>query len=110
MLKYMKKYWGFAVLSILFMIAEVSVDMLQPKLMAKIVVLDNGTGYMGARVAGASGWGSTGLGLAFTRRVLSLHGGSFLIADRTDGRRGAKAALYIPLAPRAAGEQIEAGA
>ena len=37
MLKYMKKYWIFAVLSAGFMISEVYIDMLQPKLMARIV-------------------------------------------------------------------------
>lgn len=37
MLKYMKKYWIFAVLAAGFMIAEVYIDMLQPKLMARIV-------------------------------------------------------------------------
>ncbi len=39
-LKYLKKYWYFAVLSPLFMILEVSMDLLQPSLMSKIV--DNG--------------------------------------------------------------------
>jgi len=37
MLKYMKKYWIFAVLAAGFMIAEVYIDMLQPRLMARIV-------------------------------------------------------------------------
>lgn len=37
MLKFMKKYWIFAVLAAGFMIAEVTVDMWQPRLMAKIV-------------------------------------------------------------------------
>ena len=40
MLKYMRKYWIFGVLSALFMVAEVTVDMWQPRLMADIV--DNG--------------------------------------------------------------------
>lgn len=47
MLRYMKKYWPFALLSICFMVAEVSVDMRQPKLMARIVdegILGIGTG------------------------------------------------------------------
>lgn len=39
-LKYLKKYWYFAVLSPLFMILEVSMDLLQPSLMSRIV--DNG--------------------------------------------------------------------
>lgn len=40
MLKYMRKYWIFGILSAAFMVAEVYVDMMQPKLMADIV--DNG--------------------------------------------------------------------
>ena len=37
MLKYFKKYWFFGLLAAAFMISEVAVDMLQPKLMATIV-------------------------------------------------------------------------
>ncbi len=37
MLKYMRKYWPFALLAAFFMVCEVSVDMLQPRLMARIV-------------------------------------------------------------------------
>lgn len=40
MLKYLKKYWIFCLLAPLFMIGEVSMDLLQPDLMADIV--DNG--------------------------------------------------------------------
>ena len=36
-LKYLKKYWYFAVLSPLFMILEVSMDLVQPSLMSRIV-------------------------------------------------------------------------
>lgn len=36
-LKYLRKYWYFAVLTPLFMILEVSMDLLQPTLMSKIV-------------------------------------------------------------------------
>ena len=75
--------------------------------MAKIEVLDSGMGLKGVKAVGSSGWGSTGLGLAFTRRVLSLHRGSFVIANRTDGRRGAKAALWIPIASHATEGQID---
>lgn len=39
-LKYLKKYWYFALLSPLFMILEVSMDLIQPSLMSQIV--DNG--------------------------------------------------------------------
>ncbi len=46
-LKYLKKYWYFAILSPLFMILEVSMDLLQPRLMSSIV--DDGivTGSIG---------------------------------------------------------------
>ena len=37
MQKYLKKYWFFALLAPLFMIGEVSVDLLQPQLMSTIV-------------------------------------------------------------------------
>ena len=37
MLKYMRKYWIFALLAASFMVAEVSIDMWQPRLMAEIV-------------------------------------------------------------------------
>lgn len=36
-LKYLKKYWYFAILSPLFMILEVSMDLVQPSLMSRIV-------------------------------------------------------------------------
>lgn len=37
MLKYLKKYWFFALLAPLFMIGEVSMDLLQPELMSRII-------------------------------------------------------------------------
>lgn len=37
MLQYLKKYWFFALLAPLFMIGEVSIDLLQPRLMSTIV-------------------------------------------------------------------------
>lgn len=37
MLKYFKKYWYFAVLAPLFMAVEAGMDLLQPRLMGKIV-------------------------------------------------------------------------
>lgn len=40
MLKYLKKYWFFALLAPIFMIGEVSMDLLQPELMSRII--DNG--------------------------------------------------------------------
>ena len=40
LIKYLKPYWIFALLAPLFMIGEVAMDLMQPKLMTKIV--DNG--------------------------------------------------------------------
>lgn len=37
MLKYLKKYWFFAILAPLFMVGEVTMDLLQPRLMSTIV-------------------------------------------------------------------------
>lgn len=37
MLKYLKKYWFFALLTPIFMIGEVSMDLLQPELMSRII-------------------------------------------------------------------------
>jgi len=36
-LKYLKKYWYFALLTPLFMVIEVSMDLVQPSLMSRIV-------------------------------------------------------------------------
>lgn len=61
-------------------------------------ILDNGPGYRAERAQSTkSGWGSTGLGLAFTRRVVSLHGGSLLIADRVDRKRGTRVLISLPI-------------
>ena len=37
MLRYLKKYWYFAIFAEVFMVAEVYVDLYQPKMMAVIV-------------------------------------------------------------------------
>lgn len=36
-LSYLKKYWFFAIISPLFMIGEVLIDLMQPKLMSRII-------------------------------------------------------------------------
>ncbi len=65
--------------------------------MAEFEIIDNGPGYNGTQAVGRSGWGSTGLGLAFTRRVISLHGGSLAITSRKDRKRGARVVIYLPI-------------
>ncbi len=60
--------------------------------MAEFEIIDNGPGFTqpGTQAAGQSGWGSTeGLGLAFTRRVISLHE-ALAITSRKDQKRGAR--------------------
>lgn len=50
MLKYLKKYWFFALLAPVFMIGEVSMDLLQPELMSRIIddgVLELNNGGVG---------------------------------------------------------------
>ena len=71
MLKYLKKYWFFALLAPLFMIGEVSVDLLQPQLMSTIV--DEG-------VLGLSNGGVGDLHLVIstgTRMILTVVLGGF---------------------------------
>lgn len=63
MLKYMKKYWIFALLAALFMIGEVAADMIQPKLMASIV--DDG-------ILGLSGNGTPDLSIITTMGIRML--------------------------------------
>ena len=64
----------------------------------EIEILDNGPGYNAERAqTHKSGWGSTGLGLAFTRRVIALHGGSLLIANRIDQQRGTRVLISLPI-------------
>ena len=71
MLKYLKKYWFFALLAPLFMVGEVSVDLLQPQLMSTIV--DEG-------VLGLSNGGVGDLHLVITtgiRMILTVVLGGF---------------------------------
>ncbi len=64
--KYLKKYWYFAMLAPLFMVGEVLMDLLQPKLMAKIVDVGLANGDVSYVI-------STGI----TMLVLVLIGGFF---------------------------------
>ncbi|MDR1873677.1 MAG: HAMP domain-containing histidine kinase [Synergistaceae bacterium] len=61
----------------------------------EIEILDHGPGY--TPLSQKSGWGSTGLGLAFTRKVVIAHNGTLLLSQRTDGTNGASVLITIPL-------------
>ena len=63
MLRYMKKYWIFALLAALFMIGEVAADMIQPKMMARI--MDDG-------ILGLSGNGTPDIALITTVGIRML--------------------------------------
>jgi signal transduction histidine kinase len=65
----------------------------------EIEILDNGPGCPGGACSPVprSGWGSTGLGLAFARRVVSAHGGELLLSQRI-GTNGASVFISLPVA------------
>jgi signal transduction histidine kinase len=76
----------------------------------EIEILDNGPGYAPKGPAfQKSGWGSTGLGLAFARRVVTAHGGELVISQRTDAN-GASVFISLPLADTAGSPAGGAGA
>lgn len=78
-----------------------------------IEIIDNGIGfpsfdrkrllepYMTTRAKG------TGLGLAIVSRAFEEHGGKLELADRTDGQRGARVCLFLPLMPNTTSSQNE---
>ncbi len=64
----------------------------------EIEVTDNGPGHQSNNInQSKSGWGSTGLGLAFARRVINLHNGSLLLSQRLDGKSGTTVLITLPL-------------
>ncbi|MDR2522988.1 MAG: HAMP domain-containing histidine kinase [Synergistaceae bacterium] len=65
----------------------------------EIEIVDNGPGYTdrGPHYR-KSGWGSTGLGLAFARKIVAAHGGHLTLSKRRDGENGACALVELPLA------------
>jgi len=63
----------------------------------EIEVLDNGPGLGGKVGKQKSGWGSTGLGLAFARKVTASHGGNLLLTQRIDAPHGTSALISLPL-------------
>jgi signal transduction histidine kinase len=64
----------------------------------EIEILDNGPGFAPkGPVFRKSGWGSTGLGLAFARRVVTAHGGELVISPRTNAN-GSSVLISLPAA------------
>jgi signal transduction histidine kinase len=63
----------------------------------EIEVLDNGPGIKSDPVHQKSGWGSTGLGLAFARKVTASHGGSLLLSLRKDAPNGTSVLMSLPI-------------
>ena len=68
----------------------------------EIEILDNGPGIGQSSAAPRSvhhksGWGSTGLGLAFSRKVVAAHGGNLLLSQRRDAPNGASVMISLPL-------------
>jgi signal transduction histidine kinase len=62
----------------------------------EIEVLDKGPGIQSFTYQKSS-WGSTGLGLAFTRKVITAHGGNLMLAPRADGVNGASVLVSLPI-------------
>ena len=58
-------------------------------------ISDNGPGFGNSSPGGNSGWGSTGIGLAFVREVAEAHGGNMTFRDT--GQGGASVCLALPL-------------
>jgi signal transduction histidine kinase len=64
----------------------------------EVEILDNGPGYVSkGALFQKSGWGSTGLGLAFARRVVTTHGGELVISQRADAN-GSSVFISLPVA------------
>lgn len=65
----------------------------------EIEVKDNGSGYVDSGPTyQKSGWGSTGLGLAFVRKLVTSHGGNILLSRRTDSENGTSVLISLPIA------------
>ena len=66
----------------------------------EIEIVDNGPGpdYV-SNPYQKSGWGSTGLGLAFTRQVVLAHRGNLVLMRRTDKANGASILISLPIVP-----------
>jgi len=62
-----------------------------------IEILDNGPGISKKASYQKSGWGSTGLGLAFARKIATVHGGRLLLSQRMDAPSGASVLISIPI-------------
>jgi signal transduction histidine kinase len=74
--------------------------------MAEFEISDNGPGFGARETDGKSGWGSTGIGLAFVREVAEAHGGKVAFRDVEGG--GAQVCLSLPFGEKAENVEDEA--
>ena len=74
--------------------------------MVEFEISDNGPGFGVWKTDGKSGWGSTGIGLAFVREVAEVHGGKVAFRDVEGG--GALVCLSIPFGEKAENVEDEA--
>jgi len=63
----------------------------------EIEILDNGPGVGRSMAGQKSGWGSTGLGLAFVRKTTAAHGGNLLLSQRRDAPNGTSVLISLPV-------------
>ena len=74
--------------------------------MVEFEISDNGPGFGVWKTDGKSGWGSTGIGLAFVREVAEAHGGK--VAFRDVEGAGALVCLSLPFGEKAENVEDEA--
>jgi len=63
----------------------------------EIEILDNGPGIGRSTAIYKTGWGSTGLGLAFVRKTMAAHGGNILLSQRIDASNGTSVLISLPI-------------
>jgi len=70
----------------------------------EVEILDNGPGVKQEPAYQKSGWGSTGLGLAFARKIATAHKGRLLLSQRFDAPNGASVIILLPTIKRTANQ------
>ena len=75
----------------------------------EVEILDNGPGIKQQPDYQKSGWGSTGLGLAFARKVATAHGGRLLLSQRMDVPNGTSVLFSLPILKSGTGKAPNTG-